>query len=129
MQSAIIILSLAVLAAGAPKFVSESSTLSALVEREPPGIVSYFASKGNGIVVRSLDDLAHVGDGEIVRVSRPTYTPQKKRSSPTDRSIYIQLKRVKRCEFAAAAPENAIVNKRGNTSTDCEDVPTFITNW
>ncbi|KAE9570097.1 hypothetical protein CGMCC3_g13896 [Colletotrichum fructicola] len=106
MQSAIIILSLAVLAAGAPKSVSESSTLSALVEREPSGIVSYFASKGNGVVVRSLDDLAHVGDGEVVR-----------------------LKRVKRCEFAAAAPENAIVNKRGNTSTDCEDVPTFITNW
>lgn len=82
MQSAIIILSLAVLAAGAPKSVSESSTLFALVEREPSGIVSYFASKGNGIVVRSLDDLAHVGHGEVVRVSHPTYTPQKKTRFP-----------------------------------------------
>ncbi|TDZ16376.1 hypothetical protein Cob_v010727 [Colletotrichum orbiculare MAFF 240422] len=64
------------------------------------------------LLVRSLDDLAHIAPGGVV-----------------------QLKRVKRCEIAAAAPEGAIVNKRENSSaangppSDCEDVPTFITNW
>ncbi|KAH7053042.1 hypothetical protein B0J12DRAFT_739176 [Macrophomina phaseolina] len=55
------------------------------------------------IMVRSLDDLAHVAEGAV-------------------------LKRVKRCEKAAAAPDGAIVNKRAE-HPDCEDVPTFITNW
>ncbi|EKG09999.1 hypothetical protein MPH_12915 [Macrophomina phaseolina MS6] len=80
--------------------------------------------KANEMMVRSLDDLAHVAEGAVVQVCHPNSSS---RSADTEDNSQ-KLKRVKRCEVAAAAPDGAIVNKRAE-HPDCEDVPTFITNW